>query len=165
MRKFLVAASLFLGAVALMPAPTALAAVDAAGLSQIQAILAQYPNGGDALAAAIAAAVEANPNLADDVVAASQNATPDQQTAMGTGLANAANYFANLNTPAGNAAHDEIVAAAANGPALLIASLDASITPTAGGGPGGTFGGLTQNFNNNTTHQNSCVSPSRPGPC
>jgi hypothetical protein len=163
MRKFLVAACLFLGAAAVMPAPTAFAAVDAAGLAQIQGMLAQYPNGGDALAAAIAAAIEANANLADDVVAASQNATPDQQTAMGTGLANAANYFANLNTPAGNVAHDEIVAAAANGSALLIASLDAAIAPTAGGGPGGTFVGLTQNLNTQTQH--SCVSPSRPGSC
>lgn len=164
MRKFLVAACLFLSAAAVVSAAPAFAAVDAAGLAQVQAIVAQYPNGGDALAAAIAAAVEANSALADDVVAAAQNATPDQQSAIGTGLANAANYFANLNTPAGNAAHDAIVASAANGPALLVASLDAAIEPTAGGGPGGTFAGLTTNFNNNTT-QNSCVSPSRPGPC
>ena len=36
--------------------------------------------------------------------------------------------------------------------------------PTAGGGPAGTFAGLTNNLTNNT-QQNSCVSPSRPGPC
>ena len=165
MRKYLIAACLFLGAVAVMPVPSAFAAVDAVGLAQVQAILAANPNGGEALAAAIIAAVEANPNLADDVVAASQNATPDQQAAIGTGLANAANYFANLNTPAGNAAHDEIVAAAANGPALLVASLDAAIAPTAGGGRNGTpFGQLVSQFVH-TLHQNSCVSPSRPGPC
>src|SRR6185312_3650750 len=157
MRKFLVAACLFLGAATVVPAPAAVAAVDAAGLAQVQAILAQYPNGGDALTAAIAAAVEANPNLADDVVAASQNATPRQQAAMGTGLANAANYFANLNTSDGNAAHDEIVAAAANGPALLVASLDAAISPTAGGGGNIPFGQLVSQFQQ-TQHQNSCVS-------
>jgi len=166
MRRLFLAVSLLVGVTMIMPTafvPAALAAVDAAGLAQVQAILAQYPNGGDALAAAIAAAVEANPGLADDIVSASQNATSDQQSAIGTGLANAANYFASLGTSDGNADHDQIVAAAANGPALLIAALDAAIVPTAGGGS--TFAGLTNNLNNNTTRQNSCVSPARPGPC
>jgi predicted PurR-regulated permease PerM len=161
MRKFVVAACLFLGIAAAVP--SAFAAVDAAGLAQIQAILSANPNGGDALAAAIQAAVDANPALVDDVLAAAANATPDQQSAIGTGLGNAANDFANLGTSDGTAAHDAIVTAVANsGLVLVLASLDAAIVPTAGGNNNANPL-LTQNTNRPT--QNSCVSPSRPGPC
>jgi hypothetical protein len=64
--------------------------------SSISALLAQFPNGGPGLRAAIARAVEADPSLADAVVAAALKAKPEQKRAMGAGLADAADYFAKI---------------------------------------------------------------------
>jgi hypothetical protein len=59
----------------------------------ITALLAQFPNGGPGLRAAIARLLEANPSLADDVVFAARKANPAQKQAMGEGLADATLYF------------------------------------------------------------------------
>lgn len=167
MRRYFLAACLALGFLMIVPGAFAQQTVTptAQQTAQVANILAQYPNGGAALAAAITAAVEADPSLSYAVAAASATATPDQQTAMGTGLADAANYFSNLGTAAGTADANEIVAAIATGSTIMIASADAEISPTAGGGgSGGTFGSLATN-NTSGSGQTSCVSPSRPGPC
>jgi hypothetical protein len=58
------------------------------------ALLAQFPNGGPGLRAAIARLLEATPSLADDVVQAARRAKPAQKEAMGAGLADATLYFA-----------------------------------------------------------------------
>jgi hypothetical protein len=63
---------------------------------RISALLAQFPQGGPALRAAIARAVEADPSLADVAVAMARNASPEQKQAIGAGLADAANYFAKI---------------------------------------------------------------------
>ncbi|HVA12852.1 MAG TPA: hypothetical protein VNF99_06365 [Stellaceae bacterium] len=160
MRSYFLAAFMFLGLFAIVSPASA---QPISGQAQIQALLAQYPNGGAGLTAAITAAVEANPALAADVAAVALNANPAQQEAMGTGLADAANFFGSQGTVAGNAARDEILTAAANGPPDMVAAVDAAIEPTAGGGPNGAFGGLVSNFQPSSQH--SCVSPSRPGPC
>jgi hypothetical protein len=161
MRKYFLAACLFLGIFAVMPP---VFAQDAAGEAQIQAIVAQYPDGGPGLVAAITAAVETNPALAADVSFVAFNATPAQQEAMGTGLANAANYFADQHTPAGDLAYNEIMTAAANGPPTLIAAVDAAVEPTAGNGRNGNvpFGQLVSDSVHD--QQQRCVSPSKPGP-
>lgn len=167
MRKLILAACLGLGVIAMSPASFAQQGapqITQAMRDQVSALLAQYPDGGAPLAAAITAAVEANPALAYAIASAAFSATPAQQTAMGTGLADAANYFANLNTGNGTNDANEIVAAIATGPAVMIAAADAEISPTAGGGGGGTAGGLATN-NTSGSGQSSCVSPSRPGPC
>src|ERR1700686_4496738 len=52
---------------------------------QVTALLAQYPNGGPGLVAAIALLLEADPLLADDVVFAARNGTPAQKRAIGAG--------------------------------------------------------------------------------
>src|SRR5579862_2962297 len=54
---------------------------------KIKAIVAQYPDGGAGLSAAIAKAVEADPCAASAVVTAALGATPAQQQALGAGLA------------------------------------------------------------------------------
>jgi hypothetical protein len=59
----------------------------------ITALLAQFPNGGPGLRAAIARLLEANPWLADDVVFAARKANPAQKQAVGEGLADATLYF------------------------------------------------------------------------
>ena len=66
----------------------------------VTALLAQFPNGGPGLRAAIARLLEANPALADDVVAAARKANPAQKQAMGEGLADATLYFAKCGSDA-----------------------------------------------------------------
>jgi len=63
---------------------------------RIAALLAQFPQGGPALRAAIARAVEADPSLADVAVAMARNANPEQKQAIGAGLADAADYYAKI---------------------------------------------------------------------
>lgn len=75
------------------PVNTGAVCVDKVG-PQIKTLLANFPNGGPELRAAIARAVEANPYLADEVVAAARKANANQKAAIGAGLADAANYFA-----------------------------------------------------------------------
>jgi hypothetical protein len=122
----------------------------------VAAILAQFPAGGPGLRAAIARAVEANPSLAYAVVAAAATANPDQQKAMGEGMADARDFYAKLGSPFAVAAQQLIQSAILSAPpAMLIAfniavqqsSLALAIPGT--GGPSVTT--------------NTCVSPSRPG--
>jgi hypothetical protein len=61
---------------------------------RVISLLAQFPQGGPALRAAIALLLENDPNLADDVVFAALNGTPEQKQAIGLGIADAARYFA-----------------------------------------------------------------------
>jgi hypothetical protein len=129
--------------------------------AKIAAILAQYPNGGAGLSAAIAQAVEADPCSARAAVSAALSATAAQQQAIGLGLAAAATFFANLaagggpDAGAAGAAEQLILAALASAPGLTQAAFAAAngfpalATTLGGGGP------------NLTT--NSCVSPSAPG--
>jgi hypothetical protein len=79
-------------AVAQSPTPTA----TSVERQQVAALLAQFPNGGPALRAAIARAVEMNPDLAVAFVIAALKANRDQKQAIGAGLADAANYFAKV---------------------------------------------------------------------
>ena len=60
----------------------------------VRALIAQFPTGGPGLRAAIARLLEANPFLADDVVAAARRANPEQKLAIGEGMADATLYFA-----------------------------------------------------------------------
>jgi hypothetical protein len=60
----------------------------------VTALIAQFPNGGPGLRAAIARLLEANPSLADDVVAAAHRAKPPQKQAIGEGIADATLYLA-----------------------------------------------------------------------
>lgn len=169
MRRFFLAASLVLSFLAAMPSAYAQQAPTQAQLNQAQAILAQYPNGGTALQDAIAAAVEQDPALASAFASAAANATPAIQASIGTGLAQAANFFANQGTSSGTSNAETVLNAINNsGNTTLIASAAASISPTAGGLVGtNTALALALNLNatTNTGGQTSCVSPSRPGPC
>jgi len=178
MRSFFVAASLALVVLAAVPSAFAQTATDRiarlnAAEAQISADLAANPNGNPAnaapgttdLSSEISAIIEQNPDiaaaLANYVVQLAANANPQQQQALGIALADAANFYArNGNQDLVN----QIVAAIATGPAVMVAAADAEISPTAGGGGTGTSGSLRTNFTSGSA-QNSCVSPSRPGPC
>jgi hypothetical protein len=61
---------------------------------RVTMLLAQFPDGGPDLRAAIAFLLESDPNLADDVVFAANDGTAGQKQAIGLGIADAARYFA-----------------------------------------------------------------------
>jgi len=61
---------------------------------QVTMLLAQFPDGGPGLRAAIALLLESDPDLADDVVFASNSGTEGQKQAIGLAIADAARYFA-----------------------------------------------------------------------
>ncbi len=60
---------------------------------RVTSLLAQFPDGGPALRAAIALLLQSDPRLADDVVFAATRATPAQRQAIGLGIADAARFF------------------------------------------------------------------------
>ncbi len=60
---------------------------------QIAALLAQFPNGGPGLRAAVARLTEADPALADDFVFIARRANPAQKEAIGAGLSDATEYY------------------------------------------------------------------------
>jgi hypothetical protein len=62
--------------------------------TRVTFLLAQFPDGGPGLRAAVAVLLEGDPTLADDVVFAARTATPGQKQAIGMGIADAARYFA-----------------------------------------------------------------------
>jgi hypothetical protein len=127
----------------------------AAAKAVMTTILAQFPNGGDQLSDAIASAVEQDPGLSQAVVEAALTANSTQQQALGTGLANAAVFFANSGTSTAIQAQEAIQAAMANAPGLTQTAF------TNSGGTNALITSLTGTNSNLTT--NNCVSPSRPG--
>ena len=99
MRKYLLAAcaiACLLGAASTAPAGSFNPQGQFVGAISpaVTTLLARFPNGGPGLRAAIARLLEANPTLADDVVAAARGANPAQKQAMGEGIADATLYFA-----------------------------------------------------------------------
>ena len=163
MRRFFLASCavlLTLGATIAAPTGAVAQTVTAQQQAQVAAILAQFPNGGTGLSDAIAAAVEADPSLAQAVVTAAANATPAQQQAIGFGLAAAAAFFAAQAGGTGPAAD-----AARTAEQLIIAAMAAAppLTQVAFG-EGGGFQSLALGLGSGTTlTTNACVSPSNPG--
>jgi hypothetical protein len=153
-------AAIFADALAAQPAPTA---------TLLSALLAQFPDGGSGLSAAIEQLVETDPTQAAAAVAAAATANPAQQQAIGVGLAAAAVAFANAaaaggsNAAAAADAQQLILAAMASAPTLTQAGFVAAggfsqPTTTIGGGGGGAGFGMTTNSN-----VGRCVSPTGPG--
>ena len=106
--------------------------------------------------AAIAAAVEADPALADLIVLAAKSANPAQKLAIGAGLADGANFFAKSGLAGAQAAAAEIQTAMASADEGTRSGFLLADTPTlASGIPG---------FNNAgaTTNGGGRISPSRP---
>ena len=129
---------------------------------RIIALLARYPAGGPALRAAIAAAVEANPSLADVIVAAARKANPAQKQAIGAGLADAANYFAKIGVDWARGAEGRIRTAMVCADEGTRVGFQIGSTPTVAEGIPG--------FNNAGANTNGCVtgkkvSPSKPFDC
>ena len=129
---------------------------------RIMALLARYPAGGPALRAAIAAAVEANPSLADVIVAAARKANPAQKQAIGAGLADAANYFAKIGVDWARGAEGRIRTAMMCADDGTRVGFQIGSTPTVAEGIPG--------FNNAGANTNGCVtgkkiSPSKPFDC
>jgi hypothetical protein len=100
--------------------------------------------------------VEADPSLASVVVAAALTANPAQQTAIGTGLANAAVFFANSSSPNAKAAQQQLQAAIASAPTSTVTAFNI------GGGAIALLSLLGTSTSTQLT-TNNCVSPSRPG--
>jgi hypothetical protein len=123
---------------------------------RVKKILDAFPNGGQGLSDAIAKAVEADPCLASAIVAAALDANAAQQSAIGTGLADAAIFFANSDSPDAKEAQEILQAAIASAPGGTISAFNVGGGPTALSTlPGSTAGpALTTS---------GCVSPSRPG--
>lgn len=126
--------------------------------AKIAAIIAQYPDGGQPLADAIAAAVEANPSLAGAVTQAALTANSAVQTALGGGLAEAAVFFANSNSPNAQAAQQQIQAAIASVPAS-----SNTVTAFNTGGGAAALLSLLGSSSGTTLTTSKCVSASRPG--
>ena len=150
---------LALGAPMVLASAPAGATTEAVGTAfQRQAIanlLAQYPDGGQALADAIAQAVEADPSLARVTAAAALSAPPAQQQAIGMGLAEAALFFANGNSVRAQEAQQQIQAAIALAPTGALTAFNTS---------GGTTALLTSlGAGGLSLTTSTCVSPSRPG--
>jgi hypothetical protein len=103
MRKYLLAACA-IACLAGVPAPVSAGSFNGAGQfvgavnPAVIAVMAQFPNGGPGLRAAIARMLEVNPALADDVVEAALKGNPAQKEAMGEGMADATLYFAKCGT-------------------------------------------------------------------
>jgi hypothetical protein len=113
MRKLMLAACAFaclVGASAPAPAGSFTAQGQFVGTVNpaVAALMAQFPNGGPGLRAAIARLLEANPSLADDVVFAARRGNPSQKEAMGEGLADAAAYFAKCGSDSCRGAEGQI---------------------------------------------------------
>jgi hypothetical protein len=131
------------------------AAVSPQAHAQAEAILAQYPDGGPGLRAAIAAAVEADPSFAAAVIDAAATANPLQQQAIGAGLADAVNFFAAIGNDWARAAQATILAALSNAAPVVAAAFTAAVGPTVAQSGLSPPSGLSMSTNR-------CVSRSRP---
>lgn len=127
------------------------------GPAQVKALLAEFPNGGPGLRAAIARAVELDPALADDVVSVAAQASAAQQQAMGQGLADSATFFEDAGTNSGHAAAAKIEAAIQSGPPGLLGGFARA------GGPN--IGPEVPGVDGPTLTTNNCVSQSSPSSC
>lgn len=88
---------------------------------QVRALLVKFPSGGPGLRAEIARLVEADPASAKDVVAVARDARPEQQQAIGEGLADAANFYAKISSDWARIAQAEIETAIRAAPADVVA--------------------------------------------
>lgn len=141
--------------IAMLGAPVPAPAQTNSGTAQITALLAQYPDGGPALRAAVARLVESDPSLAQDVVALSRSADPRQQHALGEALGDAASYFADLGSGSAHDALGQIESAMASAPPLVLAGFAAAGGPSVAQSIPGLAGP--------SLVTNRCVSPSGPG--
>lgn len=155
MRKYLLAILFVFATLGTGPVATAQPSPEA--VAQVQAIIAQFPNGGPGLRAAIARAVAADPSLAEAVVAAAAAANPAQQRSIGAGLADAAAFFSRIGTSFARAAQQVIQTAIASAPPTVLAAFTfVANTAASQGGGFGVPSGLT-------ITANRCISPSGPG--
>jgi hypothetical protein len=67
--------------------------------ARVSGLLSQFAAGGPSLRAAVAALLETDSSLADDVAFAATTATTAQKEAIGAGLADAASFFAKCGDP------------------------------------------------------------------
>jgi hypothetical protein len=65
---------------------------------QIASLFSQNPSGGAGLRTGVAQAVQADPDLADDIVHAALGASPSQKEAAGAGLGDAVGFLAQCGT-------------------------------------------------------------------
>lgn len=130
---------------------------------RVLALLAQYPEGGPGLRNAVARALRADPDLAQDVAAASHEANLRQRRAIGAGLADALDYFRRQNSATASEAQKKIERARSCCDPETIAAMNSQLQNTLQAIPG---------FNANTTNSGAggstdsgggtIVSPSRP---
>ena len=142
-----------LGGAMLLPSPAA-AQTTVPINPQIAVLLAQYPQGGPALRAAIARAVEADVSLAAAAVAAAAHATPEQKAAIGAGLGDAAGYFMKIGADWARSSEATIRTAMASADPITLAAYLSVVSNQNQPIPGS---------NNNAGNMTSgCISPSGP---
>jgi hypothetical protein len=125
---------------------------------QVTNLLTQFPDGGPSLRAAVARMVEADASLAADAALAARTATAAQKQAIGSGLWDAASFFAKCGTPCRGAEM------------RVRATMDCSDAGTRVGFVSASDATLLQSipgFDNAGAQTSNCpgtvVSPSRPG--
>jgi hypothetical protein len=159
MRKYLLilCALCFVGAPSLAPAGSFNAQGQFVGTVSpvITALLAQFPAGGPGLRAGIARAVEADPSLAADAVFAAQSGNASQKEAIGSGLADAANFFGKMGSAAAQQAQEQVQAALTYADAGTQAGANAANIQAA---QGSTSTQGIPGFTNTTTTIGGCVS-------
>jgi hypothetical protein len=128
----------------------------------ITALLAQFPAGGPGLRAAVALAIEGNPSLAADAVFAAQSSNASQKEAIGSGLADAANFFAKSGSTSAQQAQAEIQAALTHADAGTQAGANAAGIQAA---RGSTSTQGIPGFTNTTTTIGGCVSQATASGC
>ena len=124
----------------------------------VTAMFAAYPNGGDALVAAIRDLLIANPALADDVAYVGSGGNAGQQLAAGAGLAQAYTVLINRGDNDG-AGRIVGVAQQSTSPTIQTAVTRAI---------GSTIGANSYQYNGTTITSTNCsqpISPSQPSTC
>jgi hypothetical protein len=112
-------------------------------LTNPSALLAQFPNGGQPLSAQIRDLLASNPATLDAILALLKNASPDQASAIGVGLGQAAELLVHSDPDLATKIQTAVVQSA-NGPAMVAFSATvggdiqlAAAGPGTGGGGGG----------------------------
>lgn len=126
--------------------------------SQVTAIFAAFPGGGEGLTDAIRELLINNPGLADDVAYVASNANPDQQQAAAFGMAQA---VLTLLARGNNSGASAIVTAATFSGNATLATVVSSAVATSGGA--GNLYAQGTNGNPATTTSCTTVSPTSPG--
>jgi hypothetical protein len=118
-----------------------MAAVGQPAVSPAAALLAQFPNGGPALSAQIRDLVKSDPATLDAIVGLLASATPDQASAIGVGLGQAAELVVNSDNAFATRIQTAIVNSKNDSALVAFSAVVGGDIKLAAAGPGGGGGG------------------------